>query len=184
MVAFLVFGQATAIPDIVIKLGPGTTTATGSLVFTPDNTYDIGASGANRPRNVFIAGYSLTSGVIYAGSSLAFGSGATSVINGSGTNGRIVISNAAGNDFGLLQFGGTTSSFPALKRFGNAVAARAADDTVPTFATLTACSSAGEGAISPVSDSSTATWGATVTGGGANHVLAYCNGTNWTVAAK
>ena len=92
------------------------TLGAGGILAGTDNAYDIGASGANRPRNVFIAGYSLTSGVIYAGSSLAFGSGATSVINGSGTNGRIVISNAAGTDFGLLQFGGTSNSFNAIGR--------------------------------------------------------------------
>lgn len=40
-----------------------------------------------------------------------------------------------------------------------------------------------EGMLVAVTDSSTATWGATITGGGANHVLAYYNGTNWTVAA-
>jgi hypothetical protein len=36
----------------------------------------------------------------------------------------------------------------------------------------------------PVTDSSTNTWGATISGGGSNHVLAYYNGSNWTVAAK
>lgn len=41
-----------------------------------------------------------------------------------------------------------------------------------------------EGMMCGVTDSSTATWGATITGGGANHVLAYYNGTNWTVAGK
>jgi hypothetical protein len=41
-----------------------------------------------------------------------------------------------------------------------------------------------EGMLVGVSDSNTATWGATIAGGGANHVLAYYNGTNWTVAAK
>jgi hypothetical protein len=40
-----------------------------------------------------------------------------------------------------------------------------------------------EGMMVSVTDSSTATWGATITGGGSNHVLAYYNGTNWTVAA-
>jgi len=35
-----------------------------------------------------------------------------------------------------------------------------------------------------VTDSTTNTWGGTITGGGADHVLAYCDGTNWTVAAK
>lgn len=84
----------------------------------------------------------------------------------------------------MLQLGGTSSSFPAIKRVGNAVALRLADDTVPAFAALTACAAGLEGALVPVTDSSTATWGATITGGGANHVLAYCNGTNWTVAGK
>jgi hypothetical protein len=41
-----------------------------------------------------------------------------------------------------------------------------------------------EGTTVAVTDSTTATWGATITGGGANHVLAYYNGTNWTVAGK
>lgn len=41
-----------------------------------------------------------------------------------------------------------------------------------------------EGMLVPVTDSSTNTWGATITGSGSNHVLAYYDGTNWTVAAK
>lgn len=40
-----------------------------------------------------------------------------------------------------------------------------------------------EGMLVAVTDSNTATWGATIAGGGSNHVLAYYNGTNWTVAA-
>lgn len=39
-----------------------------------------------------------------------------------------------------------------------------------------------EGDLASVTDSNTATWGATIAGGGANNVLAYFNGTNWTVA--
>lgn len=50
-----------------------------------------------------------------------------------------------------------------------------------TFATLP--SPPVEGMRVPVTDSSTAVWRATIAGGGANHVLAYYNGTNWTVAA-
>jgi hypothetical protein len=41
-----------------------------------------------------------------------------------------------------------------------------------------------EGMLVAVTDSNTVTWGATIAGGGANHVLAYYNGTNWTVAGK
>lgn len=98
-------------------------------------------------------------------------------------DGVILLQNNAQTDFTRAQFGGTTNAFGAVKRFGNTVGVRRADDTIATFSTLTACSSAGEGALAPVSDSSTATWGATITGSGSNHVLAYCNGTNWTVAA-
>lgn len=38
-----------------------------------------------------------------------------------------------------------------------------------------------EGDLACVTDSNTATWGATIAGGGANNVIAFFNGTNWTV---
>jgi hypothetical protein len=41
-----------------------------------------------------------------------------------------------------------------------------------------------EGMVRPVTDSTTAVWGATITGGGALHVLGYFDGTNWTVMAS
>jgi hypothetical protein len=40
---------------------------------------------------------------------------------------------------------------------------------------------AAAGAVAYITDSNTATWGATVAGGGANAVLAWYNGANWTV---
>ncbi len=52
------------------------------------------------------------------------------------------------------------------------------------FSDFGACSGGLEGVIRPVTNSTTNTWGATVTGGGANHILMYCNGTNWTVIGK
>lgn len=55
---------------------------------------------------------------------------------------------------------------------------------IPTVATLAACAAGTAGSMQPVSDSNTVTWGANVAGGGANLVLVFCNGTNWTVAAK
>lgn len=51
------------------------------------------------------------------------------------------------------------------------------------FSNLPAPSSNYEGAIASITDSNTAVWGATVAGGGANHIMAYCDGTHWTVAA-
>jgi hypothetical protein len=52
------------------------------------------------------------------------------------------------------------------------------------FAALATCTTITEGSIATVTDSNTATWGATVAAGGANRILAYCNGTNWTVMGK
>lgn len=40
------------------------------------------------------------------------------------------------------------------------------------------------GRVEHITDSSTATWGATIAGGGANPVLAWYNGTNWTVVGS
>jgi hypothetical protein len=41
----------------------GTSTHAGNLIFAPDNTYDIGASGANRPRNIYVAGAVIAGGL-------------------------------------------------------------------------------------------------------------------------
>ena len=41
-----------------------------------------------------------------------------------------------------------------------------------------------EGMLASVNDSNTVTWGATIAGSSTNKVLAYYNGTNWTVAGK
>ena len=51
-----------------------------------------------------------------------------------------------------------------------------------TFATLP--STPMTGMVRTVSDSTTNVWGATIAGGGGNIVLAFYNGTNWTVAGK
>ncbi len=52
------------------------------------------------------------------------------------------------------------------------------------FASAPGCSSTNEGSVQAINDSSTANWGATITGSGTNHVLGYCDGTVWTVAGK
>ena len=53
-----------------------------------------------------------------------------------------------------------------------------------TLGGLPACSSRNEGTLRAITDSITNLWGATIAGGGSNHVLAYCDGSHWTVAAK
>lgn len=49
---------------------------------------------------------------------------------------------------------------------------------------LPTCNSSTEGTIKPITNSNTAVWGAVISGIGANHVLAYCNGTDFTVIGK
>lgn len=53
-----------------------------------------------------------------------------------------------------------------------------------TYSTLAACSGTYLGQQKTVTDSSVNTWGSTVAGGGSYVVLAFCNGTNWTVVGK
>jgi hypothetical protein len=48
-------------------------------------------------------------------------------------DGNLKVSNQAGTDFGLLQFGGTSSSFPALKRSTTGLLLRLADDSNYSF---------------------------------------------------
>ncbi len=52
------------------------------------------------------------------------------------------------------------------------------------FASIPICSASTEGAMQSVNDSTTNTWGAAITGGGANHVMAYCDATSWTVMGR
>lgn len=68
-----------------------------------------------------------TTGAIQAGAAAAIGwTGRTQMT--ASADGNLLLRNAAGTDFGLLQFGGTTNSFPALKRSGTAILVRTADD--------------------------------------------------------
>jgi hypothetical protein len=96
------------------------------LLFSPDNTHDIGTSTAtNRPNDIF-AGQNITTGVngrfIWSGRSQMR----------SFADGTIQLANQAETDFGRLQFGGTTSSFPSLKRSGGDLEVKLADDSAYT----------------------------------------------------
>lgn len=46
------------------------------------------------------------------------------------------------------------------------------------------CNASVEGWMVAVADSKVDTWGIAVQGGGTFHILAYCDGTQWTVAAR
>ena len=52
------------------------------------------------------------------------------------------------------------------------------------YSAIGTCNSGAEGTLKALNNSSTNTWGATCDDAGSNHVLCYCDGTNWTVMAK
>jgi hypothetical protein len=96
----------------------------GHLLAAADNTYDIGASGASRPRNVYV-GSSIQCGT----SSFLGWAGRAKIYSPSGSNNVIQLLNNAENDFNLLILGLATSAFPAIKRSTTYLQARLADDS-------------------------------------------------------
>jgi hypothetical protein len=116
--------------SIVFQVAPAGTTGTAqnalstALTIGSDRSASF-ASGASFVNNVNnLAGYICgnTSGFQWSGRSRL----------SSAANGDIRLGNAANNDFNLLQFGGLTSSFPALKRSTTSLQARLADDSAFT----------------------------------------------------
>ena len=97
------------------------------------NVFQIGTeagSGGGTTRNVELYGASVTvfaDLTIPAANRFRFSAGGTRIAGVS--NGLLRISNAAENDFDRLQFGGTTSSFPALKRSSTVLQSRLANDS-------------------------------------------------------
>jgi len=105
-----------------------TINTSGHLLAAADNTYDIGASGATRPRNIYTGGFVILGGYIQP-SYVRLAAGANEARIYQAGNGVITFYNAAETSFDRLQFGGTTSSFPALKRSSASIIVRLADDT-------------------------------------------------------
>jgi hypothetical protein len=160
--------------------------------------FSISTSG-----NVTASGGFITpsSSSIVSGRNLIFGDGFNVLSNTRGgfsapSDGIFTWFNNAGTNFNKFQLGGTTASFPAIKRNGTAVNIRLADDsadapitastvaTIPTtVSNLPAAATAG-GARAFVTDATqtmTAGIGAAVVGGGANKVPVYCDGTGWFI---
>lgn len=79
--------------------------------------------------NQISAGGSITSGGEFTcGASFGFSWNSRSKLT-SPADSSIRLTNNTGTDFNLLQFGGTTNTFPALKRNGNALEVKLADDS-------------------------------------------------------
>ncbi len=173
----------------------------GNFLAQTDNLYDIGASGANRPRNIY-AGTSVIS------TSFNDGTGGLSLDNSgckikestwfywagrslmsSPASGLILLQNTAATDFGRLQLGGITDAFPAIARDGAGIkfTGAAGGSTswikVPpvAVASLPAAATAGAGARAFVNDALAPVFGSAVASGGTVNVPVYSNGTNWFV---
>ena len=98
----------------------------GHLRAATDNQYDIGASGANRPRNVYVGTSVNAAGIIIANNQVYRDSSSVIAFP---SNGVIRLSNYLATDFSLLQLGGGTNLFPAIKRSSTTLQARLADDS-------------------------------------------------------
>lgn len=85
----------------------------------------------NNDGSVFATQFSSTAHLVAGAAGSIYWTG-RSVLT-SPANGNIRLTNQAGTDFGLAQFGGTTSSFPALKRSTTGLIARLADDSADTW---------------------------------------------------
>ena len=118
-------GTSRALGFVVANAVRWSISTSGHWLAFADNAYDIGASGANRPRDMYLAG-SLTSTNVSWSGNLSFTS---RLVIFAPSDGVMRITNWAGNDFSRIQFGGTTSSFPALKRNSTALETRLADDS-------------------------------------------------------
>lgn len=95
-------------------------------------------------------------------------------------NGAAAVTRMTLSDGGTITCGGLNAQSSTITTTA-AISGGSIRGTAVAFASLP---TATEGMLVAVTDSNTSTWGATIAGGGANHVLAYYNGTNWTVAGK
>lgn len=117
-------GNPTLIFANVTNTASGATANLIDLQVGGVSQFNVSKGGLTTSR----AGFEATAGGLLIASGNAIRWGIQSAIINSG-NGIIGLYNTAINDFNRLQFGGTTSSFPSLKRNGTAIQVRLADDS-------------------------------------------------------
>jgi hypothetical protein len=160
----------------------------GHFLAGTDNQFDIGASGANRPRNVYVGTGLISGGSVTTSSSGYFAWTGTSAI-ASTSVGVITLLNTTGTDFNRLNFGAFTDAAPAIARdgagikFTGAAAGLTSHIKVPAVAVsaLPLAATAGVGARAFVNDATAPVFGSAVTGGGAVAVPVYSTGSAWNV---
>jgi len=158
-------------------------TTSGHFIGYTDNTYDIGASGANRPRNIYAGGNIQAAGFQVTGSGIAaLGHNGSAITLGSGSwptqlNGSAFL------------IGGGTDAFPAIVRDGAGIKITGAAGgltshiKVPAVAvgSLPSATTAGVGARAFVNDALSPVFGSAVANGGSAKVPVYSDGSAWYV---
>lgn len=86
------------------------------LAWATDNTNDIGASGANRPRALYLAGLADIGGAVTIAGNLTQNSNIASVAQGTSAEGRLFIGSGTGS-FGAIIVARATAGFGAGYRF-------------------------------------------------------------------
>lgn len=168
----------------IAGLTSGNTPWTGSITPATTNTYDLGTSALT-----WRTGYFGTS-VVVGGVTITNSSGLVTNFSGSLETGAssyvwskqyVYVGPTAGTQgrIGWLA-DGSLDLRPAAGGDTGVFNVKTVRTSAGAFSTLPGTPV--EGMRCAVTDSSTSTYGATVTGGGANHVPVYYNGTNWIVA--
>jgi hypothetical protein len=129
------YGIQTGTDNVVGGYQAAQSITTGSRNIILGSGVDVSAAGVNDELNIgnAIKG-DLSTGDVAVTASLTVGSAdeiswsSRSEIS-SPADGTILLTDAAGTDFGLLQFGGSTSSYPAIKRIGAYLSIRLSDDS-------------------------------------------------------
>lgn len=94
-----------------------------------DDSADAAITSAGITSSGTVSGSAVTATNALTGATLVLG---TTVNFAASSDGVLKITDAAGTSFGRIQFGGTTSSFPALKRSSAILQTRLADDSAFT----------------------------------------------------
>ncbi len=135
---------------------------------------------------------------MYANSGIAAGTDITALGTGTGGTGTYTVDNSqtiaetqvvCGNaSLTNIQGGGVVNTdavyYPMQLGLKGELIVTPVVGSNRTYANTVACTSGRRGAITSITDSNTNTWAATIAGGGANFVMALCNGTNWTVMGR
>jgi hypothetical protein len=163
---------AYAMSAVWINAGSGSTYQNG-ILFDNGGVVPGGGTGSG----AYVVGINMA-GASYSGAAIGIPSLSKIALDlaPSGTFNRSISFTALG-----LAYATGSGNALLVDDSGNVKALTSLRSSVKTFATLPTCSGTNEGAMIPVTDSTSQTFGQTMVGGGGFHVQAYCNSAVWTI---